>query len=287
MIRIILIWFISLFSFSIFSSTVLAVTVSVSNLPTTIDQLQETEVDITLSCSGCGDSYFRSVFYPSGSNYFGFTQDNLGSWIGSVSDRTQYFKVAKTDLVEGIWNGKLRTKPDSADPIYTGPGNYFFKVGRYTSASDSSADWSDEFTVAITGPTPTPTPTPTLIPTSTPTPSPTPIPTSTSTPTPTPKPTIKPTSTSTPTPTPRPSTSPTSSPKITASPKILVASTSSVLGESVASTVGAVISPKPKVQAVKPLEKKTLLTPVLLILGALGVLGAGLSLFWLKRQKGI
>jgi hypothetical protein len=67
-------------------------------------------------------------------------------------------------------------KPDTASSYYNGPGEYLFKVGRYTPSCSSASVWSAEETIAITGPTPTPTssptntPIPTAIPTSTPTP---------------------------------------------------------------------------------------------------------------------
>jgi hypothetical protein len=168
---------------------VYALSISVSNLPTSIDRDQETEVDLFFSCAGCGDySYIRSVFYSSGTNYFGLTQNNSGSWVGTAGDRSQYFAIAKTDLIDASWSGKLKIKPDSGDSAYTGPGEYMFKVGRYTSASDSSADWSNELAVKITGPTPAPISEPRQTPAPSPTPAKTPavIPTSTKAPTPTP-----------------------------------------------------------------------------------------------------
>lgn len=261
------------FGSSVFSSSVFAVTVGISTPSASIDQGQDLDLDVFLFCINCGDSYLRGVFFETGDNYFGLTQNNNGDWIGTSSDRTKYFKVAKEELINNSWSGKLKFKIDMDNSYYKGSGNYSVKVGRYTSSSGSSATWSDSYFVNVVGPTSTPTPTPT--PTSTPTP----------TFTPTPTPTNSPTPTSTPTPSLKSSTSPTSSPKITASPKILVASTSSVLGESAASTAGAVISPKPKAQAIKSSKAQNLLTPVLLILGALAVLGTGLSLFWLKRGK--
>lgn len=192
--------------FLLFASPVIATTITISNVPSSIDQSQDVGIDVGLVCSGCGDSYLRGVFYPSGINYFGFTQNNFGSWISTTSDKTQYYKVGQSDLSQGNWNGTIQVKPDSSDSVYTGPGNYLFKVGRYTSAGDSSAEWSNEIAVAITGPTNTPTPT--ITPTSTPTSTPTPTPTKTPTPSPTQAP-HSPTNTSTatqaPTKTPMPS----------------------------------------------------------------------------------
>ncbi len=170
-----------------------ATSLSVSNLPTTIDQAQELEVDVNLSCSSCtSDSYLRSVFYPSGTSYFGYTQNKTGEWINAPgANCTQYYQILNTELVEGTWSGKLKSKPDIANAFYNGPGEYLFKVGRYT-PSCSSPTWSSEGIITITGPTPTPTPTPTSLPTSTPVPTNTPNPTATNTPVPSSTPTKTP-----------------------------------------------------------------------------------------------
>lgn len=168
-----------------------------SGLAASIDRQEEVEVNLFLGCSSCGDSYIRGVFYPSGTNYFGQTMNNSGIWVGTSTDRSQYFKIAKEDVIDASWSGKIKVKPDSTDSAYLGPGEYLFKFGRYTSSSDSSADWSNEIAVKITGPTPTPTPTnaPTQAP-QTPSPAPTPAPTKSPSPTPiktaTPKPTPTP-----------------------------------------------------------------------------------------------
>jgi hypothetical protein len=185
----------------VFPSSIHAMSISISNLPESIDKDQETEVEVFFNCSGCGDSYMRGVFYPSGTNYFGFTQNNKGDWVGTEADRSLYFTIAKSDLVDASWSGKLKIKPDPADSAYNGPGEYLFKLGRYTSSGDSSADWSNELAIKITGPAPTATPTKTPDPTNTPTSVPTTAPTKTPTPTP------KKTPTSTPTPTPTSSSS--------------------------------------------------------------------------------
>ncbi|MBI4062486.1 phage holin family protein [Candidatus Gottesmanbacteria bacterium] len=181
--------------FALLAPSVYAVTVSIGNVPTNIDQSQEFDVDVFLSCASCGDSYLRGAFYPGGTNYFGFTQNNQGRWIGTVSDKTQYFKVAESELLEGSWSGKLKVKSDPEDSAYSGSGNYYFKVGRYTAGG--SATWSNEVSLAISGPTPTPTNTPTKTPTQAPqsTSAPTPTKKLTPTKTPTPKISLTPTAT--------------------------------------------------------------------------------------------
>lgn len=162
-----------------------ATAVSFGSLPASIDQSQELELDVALVCTNCtGDSFIRGVFYPGGTSYFGFTKDNGGSWINAAGGScTQYFKVAVTDLKDGSWSGKIRVKPDTGSSLFSGPGDYLFKVGRYT-GSCGTPTWSGELTVAITGPTPTPTIAPTATPTPVPEHTATPMPTRTPTPTP-------------------------------------------------------------------------------------------------------
>ena len=124
-----------------------------------------------------------AVFYSSGTKYFGYTQNNTGDWINTTDDKTLYFHILPEDTIESSWSGKLKVKADLNSSYYGGPGEYNFKIGRYTSAK-SSASWSSDIaTISIIAPTPTPTEetTPTSTLTSTPTPTSTPalIPTST------------------------------------------------------------------------------------------------------------
>jgi hypothetical protein len=187
-----------LFNIFLVNPVIAATQISVSDIPLTIDQANNFEVSILFACSSCtSDSYLRGVFYPSGSSYFGYTQDNSGNWSNAAGGScTSYYKILLSDLSkEGTWSGKLKVKPDIENGFYNGPGEYLFKVGRYT-PSCGSPIWSSEATVAITGPTPTPTNTPTSVPTSTPTVAPTNTPTLT--PTKTPTPTLKPPASPTP-----------------------------------------------------------------------------------------
>jgi len=151
----------------LFPSSVVAVSLTVSGIPSEINFGQEMEVNLLFDCSGCNDSYIRGVFYPNGTNYFGYTQNNSGAWIGTEANRLLYFSILKTDLVESSWSGKLKVKPDPNDSAFNGTGEYLFKLGRYTSANDSSADWSNELSLRIIGPTPAPTQAPTNPPTAT------------------------------------------------------------------------------------------------------------------------
>jgi len=121
------------------------------------------------------------VFYPSGTSYFGYTQGSDGSWTNAPgSSCTLFYKVEKSELSkEGTWSGALKVKPDVESSHYIGPGEYLFKIGRYTPSCSSASVWSQEATIAITGPTHTPTPNPTSTPAPTYTPAlePTPTPT--------------------------------------------------------------------------------------------------------------
>lgn len=236
--------FVSIYSFPLPAH---AISISISNLPTSIDRDQETEVELFFNCAGCGDSYMRGVFYPSGTNYFGFTKNNNDNWIGTSADRSLYYAITKSDLVDATWSGKLKIKPDSSDSAYIGPGEYLFKMGRYTSAGDSSADWSNELVVRITGPTPTASPT------SSPTPNPTPSPTPIKTPSPTP------------TRTPSPSSVKTSTPSSTSSPEevFLEEQIGSPGPQVLGSVTNLTEDPKPKFP----------LTAIGLILSGMGLVG--------------
>lgn len=187
-------WIIAIFLAFIFTPRVFAATsVSFSGAPASFDQSDEIDLDVSLTCTSCtGDSFLRGVFYSGGTSYFGFTEDNSGNWVNAPGGSCgSYFKVAMSDLQSGSWSGQLKVKPDIDSSLYSGPGDYLLKVGRYT-GSCGSPTWSGETTVSITGPTPTPTPAPTCTPTPTPTNTPTPRPTATPTPAKTPTPTPQP-----------------------------------------------------------------------------------------------
>lgn len=179
-------WIVIVFCCSFFVPSVSGASQSLtlSDAPALLDQNTNTEITVALSCPGCStDSYLRGVFYASGTSYFGYTQANDGSWTNAPgSSCSLYYKVPQSDLSkEGTWSGVLNVKPDTTSSYYVGPGEYLFKVGRYTPSCSSASVWSQEVTIALTGPTQTPTPYPTAVPT--PEPSYTPVPTYTPTPT--------------------------------------------------------------------------------------------------------
>jgi len=148
----------------LFPGQAAALTLSLYAYPSSVGVDEEITVSLALACAGCGDSYLRAVFFPSGTNYFGLTYNNSGAWISTSADKTLYFKVAAEEMAEGSWSGQLRAKVDAADSAYSGPGSYFFKVMRYTAGGSKSGE-TEPVTILITGPSPTPTPQPTLIPT--------------------------------------------------------------------------------------------------------------------------
>lgn len=181
-------WFVEFILFIV--PTVFAVSsqsLSISGIPSTLDEHAESDILVSFTCPNCStDSYLRGVFYPSGTSYFGYTQANDKSWSNQpASGCTSYWKVAASDMSpEGTWSGILRVKLDSESPYYQGPGEYLFKVGRYTPSCSSASVWSQEVTVAITGPTITPTPNPTSSPKPTATGTGVPVPTVTASPVP-------------------------------------------------------------------------------------------------------
>ncbi|MCL4359752.1 hypothetical protein M1555_00655 [Patescibacteria group bacterium] len=167
--------------------------VAIDSVPLETDENGEFDVRVTLVCAGCtSTSYLRGVFYIGGTKYFGYTKHPDGSWVNAPGGNcTQYIPVLSDMLSpEGTWSGAVTVKPDKESPLYEGPGEYLFKIGRYTGSC--SVSWSPEQTVRITGPTPTPSPTPTA------TPAPPPVPTAT------PAPQISPAPTATPVETPPP-----------------------------------------------------------------------------------
>jgi len=212
--------FLAFFLFLHFANPTLAVTITISDYPSTIT---EDSFTITASISGAttGTNYLRvDLFKDGATNYFGETF-NSSDWYGG-STYSQYLPVS---MVSGItWSGNMQGRigsPTSTE--YDGSGVYKMRLRRYTSGGGSTATEANNSAVTISISLPTPTPTPTI----TPTPAPT------NTPTPTPTPTSAPTNTPTPTKTPTPiptSNAPTSKPTTPSAPENV--SQNSVLGKS-------------------------------------------------------
>jgi hypothetical protein len=150
-------------------ATAFTLVLSLNGFPASVNFDQEIPVEVSLSCSGCSDSYLRVVFFPTGTNYFGFTKNNNGNWISTTADKTQYFKISADETKTGTWSGTLNARLDPEDSAYSGSGSYFLKVVRYTAGGSKSGE-TETVSISVTGPSPTLTPVPTPLPTPTPTP---------------------------------------------------------------------------------------------------------------------
>jgi hypothetical protein len=146
-----------------------------------------------LTGTSCSESrcYLQGMLTaPDTTRYFGFTADNSGGWYEYIgSPEVEYIKsnFFYFEPIEGSWSGKLKIKNNPTDLDYSGPGQYWLKVRRYSGKSTSYAGESNTLTVDLVSTAPTSTPTPTASPTPTPTANPTVKPSVT------PVPTVKPT----------------------------------------------------------------------------------------------
>lgn len=182
--------FIFLF-YSQFVKSVFAVSVTISDYPSTIT---EDSFTITASVSGAtaGTNYLRIDLFKDGTtNYFGETFNN-SDWYGG-STYSQYLPIT---IQSGVtWSGNVQGRIGSPTATqYDGSGTYKMRLRRYTGGGGytSSEASNSAVLVSIVMPTATPVPTSTPTPTNTPTPSPTSSPTNTPTPTKTPTPTPTP-----------------------------------------------------------------------------------------------
>lgn len=147
-----------------------AASLTFSGAPTTIANDDPFEIDVNLAGGTSSKNkinYLRAVFFVADSTkYFGYTQSARGEWGNSASQKDTLLAITLNE--EGSWSGKLRSKVDLSSSYYNDSGTYYFKVGRYTSESDTSAQWSEtEVPVHITfqlSPTPQPTPKPSSTP---------------------------------------------------------------------------------------------------------------------------
>lgn len=180
-----------LFIFSFFVTPVSAVSVTVTEKPSTITP---NPFSVTVSVLGAqsGKNYLRvDLFKEGSSNYFGETY-NGSDWY-SGSEGTFYFPI---DIISSDATASATFQARIGSPTsteYSGPGAYKLRIRRYTSVSSSSP--SDMYDITIDVPLSTLTSTPTDTPTKTPTltPQKTATPTLTRTPTQTPEPSNTPT----------------------------------------------------------------------------------------------
>lgn len=176
-----------------------AIDVRFSDPPTHITQAQPFALAVTVSgASSSSEYYLRGVFFKEGTTqYFGKTLNQQGNWHDQSTEHQGFYQV--------IGNGSVTVQfqPDPDSTHYQGPGQYYFKIGRYTAGG--SVTWSTQVAnLEIVPPTPTPEPSlaaspqPSPSPSLEPSPNPTPNP-SLPTASPSPSPTVAPTSSASPT----------------------------------------------------------------------------------------
>lgn len=220
---------------SIFCRSAFAVSVSITNFPSTITS---DPFNITISITGAssGTNYIKVDLYKDGTqNYFGQTHNGSDWYDGS--EGVQYFPITVQSGTD--FTGDIQTRvgsPNSTD--YDGLGSYKMRIRRYTASGNQGSEDASISAVSIAINVPTPTLTPTLTPTPEPTNTPTPTKSPTPTPTIKPTPTVRPTATltslpsPTKTPTPKPTSSPMPSPTQTSVLGISQSPSQSVLGDS-------------------------------------------------------
>lgn len=160
------------------TKSVFAVSVSITNFPSSITSDSFT-VNVSVLGASSGTNFIRVDLYKDGTqNYFGETY-NGSDWY-SGSDGKQYFPITIIDS-KSTASASLQARigvPNSSD--YDNQGSYRMRIRRYTSSGgQGSEDPSNSaVSVAINVSTPTPTPTPPPFVTQSPQNSPTLIPAS-------------------------------------------------------------------------------------------------------------
>lgn len=242
-------------------------------------------VDAEITGAATGSSYYVQAMFtkPDPTGYFGFTWSQKGEWFKYVSSPDEEFIKSNFPILE---TGVVKTfllKPDTGSSKYSGPGDYYLKLKRYTGES-SSGTFSDTLTVSLTdssaspeaASTPASTQTPTTTPTATPAQSsPTPTPTLTSTPTP---PSSKsPSATKTPT-----STKSLTQPP---SPTLYIESSPSTLAGQVLAETAISTSPSPTISEPKTKQRLNSFYKNSFIVGVLVSSVAGTLLYFRLKNR--
>lgn len=160
------------------TKSALAVSVTISSSPSTINQDPFTIV-ASVSGASTGTNYLRIDIFKDGSdNYFGQTYNGSNWYSGSTY--TEYLPIT---IQSGIpWSGNIQGQVGAPSLTeYDGSGTYKIRLRRYTESGGTNATEANgsAVSVSINIPTPTQTPaqptaTPKLTPTNTPVPTPTP-----------------------------------------------------------------------------------------------------------------
>ncbi len=174
-----------------------AVDFSVSNANVTDNEITVTATLSGLISTSCneGKCYLQGTLRQPTTNYFGQTQNSIGSWVDYLSSPEPEYIISTFFGFQpdaGGWTGlvKMRFSPTESD--YKGPGSYELKLRRFSGKSSSSSQDSNTLSVTLNVPLPTATSTPLPAPTNTPSPSNTPTPVPLATPTTTPRPSATP-----------------------------------------------------------------------------------------------
>lgn len=194
----------------IYASPVFAVSITITNAPSSVNQSEEFIVTFSASDLETNTQYYEKVRIGTGGTYTKGETKNGDNWLGDT-DSWSNFPTVTTDSSGSISTSLTARAKDTAE---IGTNQLYVRLRKVGASSNISPDGETSVTVNQA-----PSPTPTLTPTSIPAPTSTPV--NTPTPTRTPTPTNTPTPTRTPTPTPPPAN--TSAP--TAAPATVLTST--------------------------------------------------------------
>src|SRR6185437_2654568 len=143
--------------FGWFATPVLAVTISLSQVPTSIATDSFT-FSASISGAATGTNYLRVDLYKNGtSNYFGETYNGSDWYAGS--DFTQYWPISITS--GKFWVGQIQARVGNPTVTqYDGTGIYRLRLRRYTGSGSYTSSEADATStiIAIAFPTLTPTP---------------------------------------------------------------------------------------------------------------------------------
>lgn len=125
-----------------------------SDLPSSINSEDEIEISVNFS----GDPryyknktyYLRGVFFQKEERYCGWTLNNTGEWINTANEATKLYSFTTDN--NASWSGEIKVKVDTDSSNFSGSGEYYFSVGRYTAGGSPS--WSDTKIINITAPVP-------------------------------------------------------------------------------------------------------------------------------------
>lgn len=155
-ILLVILFFISRFS-SVSAAEIILSDIDTAEI-TKVDQELTVPLELKINSSDGTVYYLRGAFFKEGkSQYCGYTWNGSEWYNGPFTSGDGWKKLLTVTIASDSAKTEIKVKVDSSDSHCREPGDYLFKVLRYTEAGNSSGDDQTPLKIRIALPSPTAT----------------------------------------------------------------------------------------------------------------------------------